>query len=461
MSAVTRTWCGVLCLSQLVTQKKKTKKNNNNLCGSDMLIGACDRSDVAPGSRLHTGIELIEHQIYGGLYAQMLTGESFEEVGNSTTGISAQWAVGGTGARPGVTHNITSVPGRGGAAAAPGVVAPINGLQYLAMGGTAATVSHSKLWAENRGLGFAGMTFVQGRPYEGWLLAGAVGAATAVTVELRCGSNASYDTTRALATTPTLALTECDPTSPWQLVNFTVTPSRGCVGEGALVIAVAPLAPAVRLDMAYLQPGDWGRYKGLPVRKDLAEYLVGSGIKGMRMGGGSINAAAQTPANSSVGSGYVLANFRGPRIHRQPLMGEEYPVCSAGWGWVDFANFCEAANLTAAITLNERDDPVAVVEYLFGSADTTDGGALRAADGHPAPYARDRILLEIGNERMPGSNPACPGNDCVAAFFSFAAAAQNRATELNLGKLRLVVCLYAWGLFDPANAIQKSIVRTL
>ena len=55
----------------------------------------------------------------------------------------------------------------------------------------------------------------------------------------------------------------------------------------------------------------------------------------------------------------------------------------AGWGWVDFANFCEAANITAAITLNERDDPVAVVEYLFGDS-STKGGALRVEDVRPA-----------------------------------------------------------------------------
>ena len=102
-----------------------------------------------------------------------------------------------------------------------------------------------------------------------------------------------------------------------------------------------------------------------------------------------------------------------------------------------------------------------MVEYLFGPSDTK-YGALRVRDGaHPHPYNMDKIMLEVGNERMPGTNnQAClPTGDCVAAFFNFAERAQARADELNLGKLPIVLALYAWGLFDPTNAIQKGIIQ--
>ena len=46
------------------------------------------------------GIEFIEHEIYGGLYSQLVVGESFEEAHNATTGISLQWAGGEEVAAP-------------------------------------------------------------------------------------------------------------------------------------------------------------------------------------------------------------------------------------------------------------------------------------------------------------------------------------------------------------------------
>ena len=84
-------------------------------------------------------------------------------------------------------------------------------------------------------------------------------------------------------------------------------------------------------------------------------------------------------------------------------------------------------------------DPEAVVEYLFGSPLTTAGGRLRSEDGHPLPYDIKRVLLEVGNERMPGNG--CGGKDCVDAFFNFTLRAQKRATELDIGRLPLVLAI--------------------
>ena len=97
--------------------------------------------------------------------------------------------------------------------------------------------------------------------------------------------------------------------------------------------------------------------------------------RGMRMGGGTINTWICADGASQPGSGYVLANFRGPRWRRQPLCGQEYPYTSAGWGWVDFINFCEAANLTAAVTLSELDDPVTLSQFYVA-------GVVRQVSNH-------------------------------------------------------------------------------
>eukprot|EP01047_Picozoa_sp_COSAG01_P018293 COSAG01_NODE_988_length_12303_cov_5.060472_6_plen_136_part_00 len=104
------------------------------------------------------------------------------------------------------------------------------------------------------------------------------------------------------------------------------------------------------------------------------------------------------------------------------------------------------------------------MEYLYGSALTTAGGRLRSEDGHPSPYDMTRMLLEIGNERMPGNSRVCGGKDCVDAFFNFSLRAQARATQLQLGKLPLVLALFpGWGSgsaeFDPHNPVQKAIVQ--
>ena len=58
---------------------------------------------------------------------------------------------------------------------------------------------------------------------------------------------------------------------------------------------------------------------------------------------------------------------------------------------------------------------------------------------------------------MPGN--ACGGRDCVEAFFNFTLQAQARADELELGKLPIVLSMFAWGLFDASNPIQKTIVQ--
>ena len=39
------------------------------------------------------------------------------------------------------------------------------------------------------------------------------------------------------------------------------------------------------VDMVILEPGAWGRYKGLPARRDAAELIAFEGLTLMRLGG--------------------------------------------------------------------------------------------------------------------------------------------------------------------------------
>lgn len=328
---------------------------SSNTIGVDMSAVVTELPEAMNGGGC--GIEFIEHEIMGGFYSQLVVGESFEEPHNASTGISTQWAIGGGEAAAfGTTHRLIS----GGT---PGSQA-LNGVSFLQMTLPAAAIAadvdtQPMVWVQNRGLNFQGLTFHRGLPLEGWLWMSTLAAASTahVAVQLRCGSNTTFSSTVPLAEQNfTVSSTG------WSIFNVTaLTPTTGCVGDGSIVIvlrgAIPAAAAALNVDMVFVQPGAKQRYKNLPVKKDLAEYLLSTGMSGMRMGGGTINTWICTmndtnpvndgPVQGLQGSGYVLSNFRGPRWKRQPMCGQEYPHTSAGWGWVDFANFCEAANITA------------------------------------------------------------------------------------------------------------------
>jgi alpha-L-arabinofuranosidase len=138
---------------------------------------------------------------------------------------------------------------------------------------------------------------------------------------------------------------------------------------------------------AFLQPGPWGRFHDLPVRRDVAEGLIGAGVTVMRLGGLMANAPE-----------YRWKNMIGPRDRRAPYKGYWYPHSSNGWGIFDFLDFCEAAHFLPVVDLNMDETPrdlADFVEYANGPTDS-EWGRRRARDGHPAPYRLKYI--ELGNE---------------------------------------------------------------
>ncbi len=141
------------------------------------------------------------------------------------------------------------------------------------------------------------------------------------------------------------------------------------------------------LGHAFLQPGAWGRFKGLPVRKDISEALVAQGLTVLRYGGSMVNHAE-----------YRWKKMIGPRDRRPPYQGTWYPYSSNGWGIFDFLNFCEAAGFLAipAVNMDETPEDIAdFMEYANGPRKSV-WGSRRAADGHPSPYGLK--YLELGNE---------------------------------------------------------------
>lgn len=227
---------------------------------------------------------------------------------------------------------------------------------------------------ENKGLNRWGMAFVAGKPYEGRLWARAK-ERTSIVVALESADGQSSYARATLEAKP----------GDWQRLDFSLTP-RASDSAGRFAILLTNPG-SIEIGSALLQPGPWGRFKNLPVRKDVADALVAEGITVLRYGGSMINDPE-----------YRWKKMIGPRDRRPPYKGTWYAYASNGWGILDFLNFCEAAGFRAVPDLDVNESPRDIadfIEYVNGPA-TSPWGRRRAQDGHPAPYALHYI--ELGNE---------------------------------------------------------------
>jgi hypothetical protein len=171
----------------------------------------------------------------------------------------------------------------------------------------------------------------------------------------------------------------------WQKLEFTIVP-RGSDRHGRFAIKLKSPG-SVTVGYVFLEPGSWGLFRGLPVRKDIVKGLIDQGITVLRYGGSMINSPQ-----------YHWKNMIGPRDLRPPYDGTWYPYSSNGWGIFDFLNLCEATGFLGIPALNSNETPQDMadfVQYVNGPS-FTKWGSKRAADGHPAPYNIE--YFEFGNE---------------------------------------------------------------
>ena len=231
----------------------------------------------------------------------------------------------------------------------------------------------------NQGLNRWGMNFIGGNPYTGILDVRADAPATLwVALESADGSRGYAEQTLSVSS------------NNWEQLNFNLTPSASDA-NGRLAIKLKQPGSAV-VGYAFLQPGPWGCFQGLPVRKDVAQGLVNQGITVLRYGGSMVNAA-----------GYRWKNMVGPRDRRPPYTGTWYPYSTDGWGIPDFLNFCEAAGFLGVPDFNIHEAPQDMADFMqYANGPTnTVWGAQRMADGHPQPYGLKYI--ELGNEEAVNS----------------------------------------------------------
>jgi alpha-L-arabinofuranosidase len=227
---------------------------------------------------------------------------------------------------------------------------------------------------ENEGLNHWGFSFVAGKTYEGYLWVRAEKP-----VELYLGLE-SRDGARSYAQKK-IELSNKE----WQRVNFELTPYTSD-STGRFVLKLKSPGSVV-VGHAFLQPGPWGRFKNLPLRKDVVEGMIDQGVTVLRYGGSMVNAPE-----------YRWKKMIGPGDKRPPYKGTWYPHSTNGWGIIDFLDLCEAAGFLGipAFNMDETPNDMAdFVAYVNGPADS-EWGKKRVADGHPEPYRLKHI--ELGNE---------------------------------------------------------------
>ncbi len=306
-------------------------------------------------------IEDVNHEIYGGIYSQMLFGESFQEPpirnSDSAVAVSGMW-------RPIRTSSAT-------------LHARLDSTQPF-VGAHSQFIEHAggegEVGIENQGLNRRGLSLRRGKVYEGYLWARAE-KPTKLFVSLE-----NRDGTKRYAETQ-IEVTAGD----WRRYDFSLTPDAD---DASARFAIRLKSPgAVTLGHAFLQPGPWGRFGDFPVRRDVVEGLIDQGVSVLRYGGSMVNAPE-----------YRWKKMIGPRDRRPPYRGTWYPFSTNGWGIIDFLDLCDAAGFLGIPAFNIDQSPQDMadfVEYVNGPATSTWGGR-RAADGRTRPY--NLKYLELGNE---------------------------------------------------------------
>jgi len=310
-----------------------------------------------------------------GFYAQMIYGDCFEEQWNTVidSGVQATVAKDST-----QTFNTKSSM----------KIAVTSGTGFAGV--------------TNRGLGNEGLVFYAGKDYDGYAF-----VKTSAAIKLFAAIE-DYESTKELAS-ETISVSA---SGNWQQVNFTFTslssttcvgitpgsdPQVNCgnMGPGAGHICVKCAGQfkigiqgtgTVNIGYVYLQPGTWGRYKGLPVLQSAVDTLTQMGITSIRQGG-------------TFSQQIVWKAWRGPPTQRASMGMTWGSSLISGWGLFEMIDLCNAAGIEPIITLSEsqsNQDWSDLVEYCYGNS-TTQWGAQRIADGHPNPYVVN--TFELGNEQ--------------------------------------------------------------
>ena len=177
----------------------------------------------------------------------------------------------------------------------------------------------------------------------------------------------------------------------YEKIEFELTPSASDP-KGSLGISLKSKGE-IELGFAFMQPGEWGRVKGLPVRKMMIDALKKQGITVIRYNGSMVDVGVDTYL-------YRWKKMIGPIDERRICFRNGFnPYATHTFGIIEMLQVGEAleAQVMIGMNINETYEDIRdFVEYVNGDTNTK-WGALRAAHGHPEPY--NLKYIQVHNEQ--------------------------------------------------------------
>jgi hypothetical protein len=167
----------------------------------------------------------------------------------------------------------------------------------------------------------------------------------------------------------------------------------------------------IELGYAFLQPGEWGRVIGYPLRKTFIDALKRQGIKAIRYNGSMVDVGADT-------YNYRWKKMIGPIDERRITYRSGFsPYATHSFAFIEMLQLAETlgAECIIGMSMDETSEDIRdFVEYVNGAV-TSKWGALRAEHGHPAPY--NLKYIQVDNERiMTGGYMECVKKFALAAW---------------------------------------------
>ena len=306
-----------------------------------------------PQTLYGTGMEDVNHEIYGGLDAQRLYDESFEE--------QEIEPVAGLGVEP----KPMWVCGRQWTAAATEDGRVSTDRREPHLGAVAVVLEPGKGSASvaNAGLNGWGIPCHAGKRMHGRFFAkGEVGS---LSVSLRRRNNGC-----AYAT----CFVSLRPTNDWQRVDFTLTPDT--TDPAAEFAICATDCGKVLVDDAYLADKPTGEFGRIGCREDIVDAFRREGLTFLRWGGSMANSW-----------GYLWKNMRGDR---RPYEGFWFRTSSTGFLYKEFVTMANAMKLPCAFSIYAYEQVAKTAEIAEW---------LKRFDGD--------IYVQIGNEECAGCTPTC------------------------------------------------------
>ena len=178
----------------------------------------------------------------------------------------------------------------------------------------------------------------------------------------------------------------------YEKIEFALTPSDEAL-EGSFGISLKSKG-CIDLGYAFLQPGEWGRVNGYPLRKEFVDAVKQQGIKAIRYNGSMVDFGAD-PYN------YRWKKMMGPIDERRITYRSGFSLYAThSFAFIEMMQLAEVlgAKCIIGMSMDETSQDISdFVEYANGDA-SSKWGAQRVADGHPEPY--NLKYIQVDNERV-------------------------------------------------------------